>query len=256
MAIMIRSVLLSLALAGALAAEAPLGSVAVGGYSESVSHGNGIWQGLLLDTTWNPWKNGKFAGSIISFDRPVGHGVEGSLGKYQEFSGGFAFLGVGSSVGADYLPTAQVVTDLDLKLPIPGLLLGGGITYTRVRDGHQDWQGALGPTLYAGNFISTARVALNRSFPGGQDSTTTTVSVRHGTLDDQAWQSLRVSWGGEAYENMLVREAVTDRGAGVEAALFFPLGRTWTLQTELEWGQKFGAYTLWGGSLRVGRQFR
>ena len=51
---------------------APLATVAAGAYSQSVSDHNGLWQGLVLDTTWDPWKDGKFIGSLISADRPTG----------------------------------------------------------------------------------------------------------------------------------------------------------------------------------------
>jgi YaiO family outer membrane protein len=195
-------------------------------------------------------------GSLVSFDRPTGCGVVGSVGKYQEFSGGYGFLGVGSSRGAAYLPTLQVTTDLDLELPIRGLVLGAGLNYTRVRDTHQDWQAALGPTLYLGGFVSTARVVMTRSFPEGQDSTGGQVQIRHGLLDYQAWQSLRVTWGAEAYENLVVQQNVEARGADVAADFFFVLDRNWTLKTGLEWAQQNSAYRLWGANVEVGWMFR
>ena len=163
---------------------------------------------------------------------------------------------MGSSLCADYLPSLQVVTDLNIAVPVPGLVLGGGITFTRVRDGHEDLQGSFGPTLYLGDFISTLRLSRNRSSPGGHDSSGTTVTVRHGAQDHNAWQSLRVSWGGEAYQSFLVREAVQARGAGAGLDCFFPLSLGWTLQAGVEWGQKYGSYSLRGGSVRVGRMFR
>ncbi len=235
---------------------APLATVAAGFYSQSVSNHFGLWQGLVLDATWDPWKNGKFIASLISADRPMGSGVVGSIGKYQEFKGGYGFLGVATSKGADYLPTFQVVSDLNVDLPMTGLVLGGGYIYTRVRDLHENHQLSLGPTFYFGNFISTVRLSLNRSNPGSQDSTSTTVTVRQGAQDYRAWQSFRLTWGGEAYQNLLLHEAVTARGAGAGLDCFFPLAHAWTLQTGLEWGQKNGAYRLWGGSVRVGRMFR
>ena len=234
---------------------APLATVAFGGYNQSVSAGNGTWQGLLLDTSWDPWKDGKFVASLISFERSMGNGVLASVGKYQEFKGGFAFLGVGSSQGADYLPSIQIVSDLNLELPLPGLVLGAGLNFTRVRDGHRDLQISLGPTLYAGAFISTLRVARNRSFPGNHDSTSSSIQVRHGAQDHRAWQALRFSWGGEAYESLAVREAVQAHGAGVGLDVFQPVAGDWTVKAGVEWGQKYGAYHLWGGSLRVGRSF-
>ena len=237
-------------------ADAPLATAALGFYSQSVSDHYGLWQGLLLDTSWNPWKNGKFIGSLISSDRPTGSGVVGSIGKYQEFRGGYGFLGFATSKGADYLPTFQVVGDLNVDLPLAGLVLGGGAIYTRVRDQHENLQVSLGPTLYFADFISTVRLSMNRSRPGNQDSTSTLVQVRHGAQDHRAWQSFHVSWGGEAYQNLLLHEAVEARGAGAGLDLFFPLAHDWTLQTGLEWGQKNAAYRLWGGSVRVGRMFR
>jgi len=233
-----------------------LATVDFGGYSQSVSNGNGVWQGLVLDATWNPLKNGKFVGALISADQPTGCGLAGSIGKYQEFEGGYGYLGVGSSRGADYLPTVQYVGDLDLNVPVTGLLLGSGLIYTRVRDNHAQLQGAIGPTLYTGAFISTARVAMNRSDPGGLDSTSFSVTVRHGAQDYNAWQSLRLNWGGEAYQNLVSNVAVHARGAGAGLDCFFPCARTWTVQTGVEWGQQNGAYRLWGASLRVGRMFR
>ena len=255
MAMVWRSVL-TLSLAATLSAQGPpTATVDFGAYSESVSNGNGLWQGLLLDGSWDPYKNGKFIGSVISFDRPTGCGVMESVGKYQEFHGGFGFLGLGTSQGAAYLPTLQVVTDLDLEVPLPGLLLGGGLILTRVRDGHQDWQAALGPTLYAGSFISTLRLALNRSFPGGYDSTSTMVTIRHGVLDYRAWQSLHLNWGTQSYQNLIVNQGVQARGMEAGADCFIPFGHGWTLQPGLEWARVYGQYQLWGASLRFGRMF-
>ena len=97
---------------------------------------------------------------------------------------------------------------------------------------------------------------MNRSNPGNQDSTSTMVQLRHGAKDFQPWQSFRLSWGGEAYQNLVLHEAVTARGVGAGMDCFFPLAQDWTLQTGLDWGQKNGAYRLWGGSVRVGRMFR
>jgi YaiO family outer membrane protein len=228
---------------------------AVGFYSQSVSDHNGIWQGATLDTSWDPWKNGKFIGSLISTDRPTGSGVVGSIGKYQEFRGGYGFLGLATSKGADFLPTFQLVTDLNLELPIPGLVLGGGYIYTRVRDHHENMLASIGPTLYAGEFISTVRVSLNRSQPGNHDSSSMSVQLRHGAQDYRAWQSFHVSWGGEAYQNLIVREAVEARGIGAGMDCFFPFGQGWNLQMGMEWGQKNSAYRLWGGSIRIGRMF-
>lgn len=235
--------------------EAPRTTVALGAYSQAVSNHYGHWQGMLFDTSWNPWKDGKFVGSIISSDRPEGSGLVGSLGKYQEFKGGYGFLGLATSRGADYLPTIQLIGDLNLELPLPGLVLGGGSVYSRIRDHHENLLASIGPTLYAGDFIGTARVFFNRSRPGNHDSTSTTIQVRHGAQDHRPWQSLRFSWGGEAYQNLIVREAVQARGAGAALDCFFPLSGGWTLQTGAEWGQKNGAYHLWGGSLRIGRAF-
>lgn len=251
---------LALALALPLAAQAvppaaaatPLATVAFGAYRQSVSDGNGTWQGLILDATWDPWKDGKFIGSLLTLDRPMGSGTVASVGKYQQFHGGFGFLGVATSTGAAYLPTLQVVTDLNFELPVTGLVLGGGLTYTRVRDGHQDWLAALGPTLYLGDFITTLRLCRNRSNPGAHDSGSTLLALRHGAQDAKAWQSLHLSWGAEAYQNLVVREAVQARGIGAGVDCFFLLGRNWTLQTGVEWAQKYGSYHLWGGSVRLG----
>jgi len=236
--------------------DAPRATAALGIYHQSVSDHYGPWRGLLLDTSWDPWRNGKFVGSLLSSDRPEGSGVVASIGKYQEFKGGYGFLGVGTSQGADYLPAFQVVSDLNMDLPVPGLVLGGGIIFTRVRDRHENLLVSFGPTWYAGEFITTVRLARNRSNPGGHGSTSTSVQVRHGARDHRAWQSFRVSWGGEAYQNLIIREAVEARGASAGLDCFFPLGGDWSLQTGVEWGQKNGAYRLWGGSVRVGRMFR
>ena len=118
MAMVWRSVL-TLSLAATLSAQGPpTATVDFGAYSESVSNGNGLWQGLLLDGSWDPYKNGKFIGSVISFDRPTGCGVMESVGKYQEFHGGFGFLLVAGAA------LAQVEQQLDLA--DDGIVGGGG----------------------------------------------------------------------------------------------------------------------------------
>ncbi|HEX9081844.1 MAG TPA: YaiO family outer membrane beta-barrel protein [Holophagaceae bacterium] len=233
--------------------EAPRISVAFGGYSDAVSDGYGHWQGLVLDVGWDPWKNGKWVGSLLTSDRPEGYGTVASLGKYQEFRGGYAFLGLTAGTGADYLPRTQWTADLNVDLPLPGLVLGGGAVYTQVLDGHENLLLSLGPTWYAGDYVTTLRVFRNRSNPGQQDSSSTSVQIRRGAQDFKPWQSLRVAWGGEAYQNLLVRQAVSARGMSAGFDCFFPVGKGWTVQAGVEWAQKDGAYHLWGGSLRVGR---
>ena len=235
--------------------DAPFGQVAIGAFQQELTQGFGPWKGRVIDLSLNPWGNGKILASVVGFERPEGNGTVFSIGKYQEFKGGYAYLGVGSSTGADYLPTLQVAADVNFQTPWTGWVLGGGVTQTRVRDGHENLIALFGPAFYAGPTVTTARVYRNRSNPGGLESSGVLVQFRHGVKDHEAWQSLRITVGGEAYQSLLVREAVHGRGLFVGLETFWPLRGGWNLQAGVDWGEKFKAYRLWGGSLRVGHTF-
>ncbi len=246
---------LLLCLSLAAAEQAPFGQVSLGAFQQELTQGYGPWKGTVLDLSLNPWNNGKLLASVVGFDRPEGRGTVFSAGKYIEFRGGYAYLGLGTSRGADYLPTRQFTADLNLQTPWSGWVIGGGLTQTKVRDGHDNLLILLGPAFYAGSTVTTLRGFRNRSDPGSLGSSGILAQFRHGPRDHEPWQSLRVTVGGEAYQSLLVREAVHARGMSVGVDAFCPLPGGWSLQTGLEWGEKFNAYRLWGGSLRIGRSF-
>lgn len=233
----------------------PGGMVSIGAYHQSLNHGYGPWKGFLLDAAWNPHQNGKYIASAVGFDRPEGSGTVYSLGKYQEFKGGFGFLGFSTSSGASYLPTFQVTTDLNLELPWDGWVIGGGVTHMRVRDGHKNTQVLLGPTLYRGNTVTTLRGYVYRSDPGQLDKAGGLLHFRHGLDDRKAWQSLRIMSGGEAYHSFVVHESVVSSGMSIALDASWPMGDKWFLQVGAEYAKKFDVYDLVGGSIRVGRLF-
>jgi YaiO family outer membrane protein len=222
----------------------------VGAYTQSNSDGYGKWQGWVVDATYDPGKGGPWIASLVNFDRPEGHGTELTAGKYIELGWGYAFVGAGSSVGADYLPKWTVNADLNVALGQSGWVLGGGFTRSEVRDGHRDFLYQFGPTLYAGGWVFTARHLRNQSNPGGVESSAQLVDARHGTDDRKMWQSLQFAWGGEAYQSFAVRENVSTRGARASATAFFPIREHHGIKASLEWSQKDGIYRSWGASLR------
>lgn len=240
------------------AQELPVASddhIAAGGYYLRLNNGFGPWKGLLADAAWNPLKNGPFVAGITSYIRPEGNGGVYSIGKYQEFKGGYGFLGVATSSGADYLPELQITTDLDINLPWRGWVLGGGVIHTRVRDGHRDTTILFGPTLYVGDTVTTLRGSMNRSSPGALDSYGGQFSFRHGLRDRKAWQILRVNWGTEAYNSFLANQDVHRRGFSVALDTAWPLGKGFSVLLGGEFARKNDAYDLWGGTVKLAKYF-
>ncbi|MBP1627437.1 MAG: hypothetical protein H6Q00_1912 [Holophagaceae bacterium] len=229
--------------------------VAVGAYQLNLNHDFGPWKGLLADAAWNPLKNGPFVAGITTYVRPEGNGGVFSIGKYQEFKGGYGFLGVASSTGADYLPSLQVTTDLDLNLPWNGWVLGGGLIYTRVRDGHRDMTFLFGPTYYWGDTVTTLRGSVNWSSPGSLTSYGGQFNFRHGMRDRKAWQAIRVNWGTEAYNSFLANQDVRNRGYSAAIETSWPLGGGYSLQLGAEFARKNNVYDLWGGTVRAVKYF-
>lgn len=230
-------------------------SLSFGAYEQVLTDGYGPWKGLMLEATFDPGKGGPWLASVVSYNRPEGNGVVLSGGKYLDFPGGFAYLGVATSSGADYLMRSQVSGDLNFALGQSGWLLGGGFVKTDVRDGHRNLLLQAGPTLYAAGCVFTYRFLQNTSEPGSQRSNSQTFEARHGLSDRKPWQSLTLGWGAEAYQNLQVWQAVGVKGKWLGLNAFFPLPRRNGLRVGLEWGQKDGLYRYWGGNLRWVYQF-
>lgn len=250
--------LIALALSGSILGAqthvTPGAFVSAGAYYQKLSDGYGPWRGYLLDASWNPHHNGKYIASVTGYTRPEGNGAVYTFGKYQEFKGGYGFLSLGTSSGADYLPTFQITGDLNVNLPWAGLVIGGGAMYATIRDGHKNTQFSLGPTLYYKNTITTLRGLVYQSDPGKLRETGGQFSFRHGADDRKAWQSLRVNWGGEAYHSFVVHESVHSSGMSAALDTSWPIGQ-WNLQLGVEFARKYSHYDLFGGSVRVGRYF-
>lgn len=224
--------------------------ISLGAYRQDLSNGYGTRRGSALEGTYDPGKGGPWLASIVDHRWPEGSGTMFTLGKYQTLGEhGYFFLGVGSSRGDDFLPSFRGDFDLNLALGKSGWVAGFGLSRIQVRDGHTDTLVQVGPTLYARGWVTTMRYLRNFSNPGNLQSNSMIVDLRRGTDDRAAWQSLKVAWGGEAYQNLKVFEAVGSRGVSVNLFAFQPLSANFGLKGDLNWGQKNGAYQFWGCSL-------
>lgn len=223
--------------------------ISLGAYNQALTDGYGHWQGLTLDGTFDPGRGGAWVGSIVTYDQNEGTGAAYTLGKYQTMGDlGFLYAAIGTSTGADFLPTFRMDLDVDLALK-SGWVAGFGVSRIQVRDGHKNTLYQAGPSLYLGNWVSTLRFQWNISDPGSLESSATTLDIRHGVENLAPWQSFHLGWGSEAYQATDVMQDVGLRGISASVTAYQPVTRRWAIKGSLEWGQKNETYRRWGGTL-------
>lgn len=187
------------------------GSFSLGASHSTLSSGFGTWNAaearLVVEQGSNTWY-----GDVARRRQFDDHGTAFGAGLSHIFNPDWYASGfISGSSGGFFLPRQRIDLFLHRKwLADRSLVTTLGAGHVEAKDGHRDNSVFLAATLYTRHkLVMEAGVRLNRSDPGGIDSTRPFLALTWGEAKRQ-YLSARVDWGREAYQLIGPGAAISD----------------------------------------------